>query len=324
MSIRHIAATITGIALGTWAAGAWAQDNRIWTIATNPPGSIAYSAGSALAKLLVEKYGLHFRILPGAGSSTFVPQIDRGEADFGISNPVEASDGFHGRGLFEGKASPNYRLAGGIQVFYFGMIVPADNPARTLGDLKGKTIPTEFKGQLAMVPVMAGVLANAGVSVADFKPFPVVNQVKGTEALGEGRVDTASHNPSAAAVRELQAKLAGRGGVKFLDLDDSPAAIARMKAVFPYGSIVTLEPSPAYVGIARPTKILAYPIMLTTGAHVPDKVVETVIKALHDDHAILATFYPGFKDFDPKKLLSVAADMPYHPAAERMFKALGL
>jgi len=320
---RHLIAALAAAGFVTSGTAAAQTNTQVYTIATNPPGSIAYSAGSALAKILVEKHGLQFRIQPGAGSSTFVPQINRGEADFGISNPVEASDGFHGKGVFEGKPNPNYRLVSGIHVFYFGMIVAADNPAKTLADLKGKTLPTGYSGQQGMLPVLGAVLANAGLGYADFKSFPVVNQVKGTEALADGRVDTASHNPTAGAVKELHAKLTSRGGARFIDLDESPAAVARMRAAFPYGKIVTLQPGPAYVGITKPTRIMAYPIMLNTGAHVPDGIVETIVRILHDDKETLVQNYAGFQDFT-RDMIRVDADMPYHPGAEKAFRALGL
>jgi hypothetical protein len=53
-------------------------------IMTTPPGSFTHSAGSAIAKVIVEKLGLNATVQPGATRP--FGAIDAGLADFSLAN----------------------------------------------------------------------------------------------------------------------------------------------------------------------------------------------------------------------------------------------
>ena len=47
------------------------SDAQVYSLATNPQGSVFYSTGATISKLMVEKTGLQFRVAPYAGSTTY-------------------------------------------------------------------------------------------------------------------------------------------------------------------------------------------------------------------------------------------------------------
>ena len=60
---------------------------------TMNPGTLSNNIGSAIAKLMVEKLKIEARIQPHRGTTDYVPLINSGELDFGISNSPELISG---------------------------------------------------------------------------------------------------------------------------------------------------------------------------------------------------------------------------------------
>jgi TRAP transporter TAXI family solute receptor len=310
---------IVGVVVAAFATVASAQ--QIYAIGTNQQGSIAYSAGAAVAKLMADKTGMQFRVQPGAGSSTFVPMMERGEIDFGFNNALEVSEAWNGKETFEGKPTKNMRLVVNVFPLQIGIAVVANGPIKTIKDGKGKTIPSDFTGQTTIRTVQEAILQTGGATQADFKGFPVPNYVKGMEALGEGKVDIALMGPGTGASREAHAKLSSQGGIRFIDLDT--AAQARMKKLFPAAFLMKLEADPAVPGFAAPANVMAYPYFITTGTHVSDDVIYQLVKTLHPAKETLAAAFSQFKGFDQKGM-NPANEVPYHPGALKAYRELGL
>jgi len=316
-----LVSVLAALAAASFAASAAAQ--QIYVMGTNPQGSLAYSSGAAIAKLMVDKSPLQFRVQPGAGSSTFVPMMDRGEIDFGFNNALEVSEGWNGKETFEGKPNKNMRLVANIYPLQIGLAVVANGPIKTIKDAKGKVLPSEFTAQTTIRAVQEAVLQNGGATQGDFKGFPVANYVKGMEALGDGKVDIALMGPGTGTSREAHAKLGSQGGIRFLDLDPAPAAMARMKKLFPAAFLMKVEPNPALPGFAQPTNVMAYPYFLTTGKHVPDDVIYQIVKTLAPNKDALAAAFASFRNFDAKGM-NPPNEVPYHPGALKAYRELGL
>ena len=74
------------------------------------------------------------------GSSTYIPLLDRGEVDFGLTNVDDALSSYKGAGNFK-RPSSELRLTAVAFPLTLGVIVPNDSPIRSIGDLKGKVLP---------------------------------------------------------------------------------------------------------------------------------------------------------------------------------------
>ncbi len=83
-----------------------AQAQQVRVIASNPQGSIFYAASVAIGKLIDEKLKMQVRVQPMAGSSTYIPLLNRGEVDFGLTNVDDALYGLQGRSATSGRPTP--------------------------------------------------------------------------------------------------------------------------------------------------------------------------------------------------------------------------
>lgn len=311
--LRTLAAlTLTG-ALG--AMPAFAQQLGIGTMGQ---GTAGYSMSAAIAKVLSDKAKLAVRVQPAGGTSQFVPLVDSGELDFGVVNIIEAKEALTGTGAFAGKKQANIRIAAVLYPFRTGMFVRKDSPLKTTADLKGARVTYGYTAQLTLKAVTDAYLANGGLAIADVRQVLVPNVLRGADEIVAGRAEAAMFALGAGKVAEVNATV----GIRFLQLDDSPAAVARMQKVLPEAYIITVKPAPALAGIEGDTKTMAYDYVLVVGKHVRNETVAQVVEVLAANKPALAENFAGFRGFDPAKM---AKKLPvdYHPGAVEAYAKRG-
>jgi TRAP-type uncharacterized transport system substrate-binding protein len=104
---------VIGAALAAATTVAPAQAQQVRVIASNPQGSVFYSASVAIGKLIDEKLKMQVRVQPMAGSSTYIPLLNRGEIDFGLTNVDDSMTAFKGTGSFR-QPNPDLRLIAAV------------------------------------------------------------------------------------------------------------------------------------------------------------------------------------------------------------------
>jgi TRAP transporter TAXI family solute receptor len=288
-------------------------------VATNPQGSLYYSVGTAVAEVMQVKAKLTARVQPMSGSAAYAPLINSGQVEFGLMNALDVAYAFSGVENFAGRKNPDLRLVGVMFSLPIDIAVPKDSPIKTIKDLKGVRMPSQFTAQSTIRAVQDAVLATGGLSTADMKPFPVANYVKGMRALGDGKVDAALFGLGTAASQEVNVALSSHGGLRYISLSNTPQSLAAMRKVFPNAYLTEVKPAPALVGILGPTTVMAYSAYLVTSSHVSDDVVYKATKALFENKPALAAASATMKRFDPA-VMAEANQVPYHPGAERFFK----
>ena len=299
---------------------ATAAHAQVRVIASNPQGSIFYSASVAIGKLLDEKLKMQVRVQPMGGSSTYIPLLNRGETDFGLTNVDDLLTAFKGTGNFR-QPNPDLRLIAAVFPLTLGVMVPNDSAIKTMADLKGKTMPWGYNAQTTGRALQQAVLANANMSMKDVKGVPTQSLFSGVDMLGEGKVDAATIAVGTAQGQRANVSLASHGGVRFLNVDSSPEALARQRKVLPSRTIV-IQPAPYAVGIIGPTTIIAYSIFFSTGAKMPDDVVYNIAKTIHGGKDEMLKGHPVFRGFDPARMTEEIG-VPYHPGAIKYYKEIG-
>ena len=73
-----------------------AASAQTYGFATLPPGTLNHTTASAISKVMKEKGGVNVLVQPTAGDNVIVPLVGRGEVEIGITNIMEAQDGFDG------------------------------------------------------------------------------------------------------------------------------------------------------------------------------------------------------------------------------------
>ncbi|MBM3488474.1 MAG: TAXI family TRAP transporter solute-binding subunit [Alphaproteobacteria bacterium] len=315
--IRHrVAALAAAYALA--AAPAAATDVFL---ATSPAGTLFNSIATATAKVVSDAGQVRVVVNPYGGGTQWLPLLDRGEVSMGLASAIDTDDAGRGIGSYEGKPHPNIRVGGALAPLLFAMFVRGDSPAKTVADLKGLRIPTEFPTALVVVRAMSAYLASSGLGFADFKPVPTSGLAQNVNDFKAGRVDIGTLPIGAGGLAEINTTV--RGGIRYVTMDDAPAAQARMRAVIPHVYTTVIRPGPAFVGIPEPITAMAYDTYMLFGKDVPETAVYAVVKAMHEGKDALAATFPWFRAFDPAAMAK-AFSIAYHPGAVKYYTEKGM
>lgn len=279
-------------------------------VGTMSQGTISYSTGSALAKVMNEEMGLQARVQPNSGETTLLPLINSGDFDFGIANVLEVYEAYHGEGTFAGREQPNLRVAASMYPLRTAMFVREDSDIYTLDDLKGKRVTFGFSAMGSISVVMESLLANAGLTPGDIQPVMVPNVVAGAEQLQNGRADAFFFAVGGAKTAEVNAVIP----LRVIPMNTDAASVARMQEVFPEGYIATAPPLPNFAGVSEPTPVLTYDNMLVTNASVSDERIRAVLDGMVNNIDALAAGMPLFRGLNPDQIYKESIQTPYHPA----------
>lgn len=289
-------------------------------IMTTPPGSFTHSAGSAIAKVIVEKLGLNATVQPGATRP--FGAIDAGLAVFSLANASDLSLAFLGVEEYQDQGPrKNLRMAATLMPMWVALHVRKDSNIKSIKDLKGKRVPSGFHAQKAIARAIQAQLANAGLTYDDVKQVPSPNVARSAEDFGNGKTDVLFFALGSAAVLEVSSKV---GGLRVLPIDDSPEAVARMKKIIPELYISEVTPAPNLEGITAPTKVATQDNVLFTHAKAPEEIVYKVVKAIYENKEDLIASFAAFKNFSPKRMATPIREVNYHPGAIKFYKEVGI
>jgi len=309
---------LQGLVLGFLAAGA--ASAQTIGIVTTPAGSFSNSAGQAIAKVLVDKAKI--RAVVQAQASTGFEEVDSGSADFNVSNSFDATFFATGTGEYEGQGKHAVmRYVGALIPYRVAMHVRADSAIRTIGDLKGKRVSSDFNAQKTIARIIAAHLANAGLSYNDVVKVPAPNVTRQAEDFMSGKVDVMFFALGSAAIKQANASV---GGLRVLEVDTSASAMQHTEALIPGAYVLQVAPGPAIDGVTRPTNLIAFDMVMITNAKVADDVVYKVAKALHDNKQDLVATFPPFGLFQPQNMAKPLQGVQLHPGATKYYKEAGL
>jgi len=292
-----------GLAGGTASA-------QTYGLATMQPGTLAHTVASSIAKVLKEKGGLNTLVQATAGESVLIPMVVKGEIDLGIANMIEVLD------AVEAGRQSDLRMIGSIYVLRIGFFVRKDSDMKAIADLKGKRFPTGYSAMRTLDRVTLAMLATSGLTLADLRPVPVPNVLRGGDDFLASANDGFMFSFGGPKVREADATV---GGVRALTIPDSPAAMEASRKVFPYGYLTDVKPGPVYVGVMEPMKVYSMDYMLFTNPKVKDEVVYKIIDTMASNKPDMVAIAPALNDFAADGLHR-QHNIPYHPGALKYFQ----
>ena len=300
-----------------FAAGAHAQ---ALGFGSAPQGSIGYNMSAAIAKTIAETEGIQSRVQPYSGSSAVLPLVNSGELDLAVCNVLEIQEAANGEGPYAGRKQSNLRVLAVIFPLYSSVFVRKDSPIRTLAELKGKRLPYGFSAQVTLERIVDAIIAAGGLSRNDVVPVMVPNVIRGADDFMEGKIDGGFFAIGAAKVAEVHKSV---GGIRYLPVPDDPAALAAMRKLMPYAYVTEVKPSPAFVGLDGPTKLMAYDYLVAVGAHVKEDTVYKIAKAMYENKPKLVESFRAFNGFNPD---GMHKSMPatFHPGSEKYYKEKGI
>jgi uncharacterized protein len=314
-------AICAGIAIA-FSAGAISQSTaQTVAISTLPPGAINHLQAAAIAKAVQENSDLQMRLLTFNSPAAIIAAADQKQAEFAYTSIEEASDAASGTNEYP-KAMENIRMAFTVFPFRVGIIVRNNSDIKTVADLKGKRVGSGWTGFRQGIALWDGLLANAGLSLADTTPVPTTDLLRAADDFKAGRSDAFMFAVGGPKVAEAHASI--EGGVRFVNMDDSPEAVAKMQKVRQEYSVAPQQPAPHLAGVIGPTNLMQYYIVVLTNKDTPEDLVYKVVKTAHANKAAMVAGHPSFNAFTQEGMAVQHKRLEYHPGAIKFYKEAGI
>ena len=306
-------------ALATAITAATPASAQIYSLGTGKQGFFTYSAGAAIAKVAADG-GLNLRVKPFGGTSAYVPGVNAGEQQFGLANELETHYAVTGEVIYKDKPQPDLRVVAVLTPLYSEFFVRKDSPIKTIADLKGKRVPSDYASQRVLDVLTKGSLANGGLSYDDVQKVPVPNVVGGADEFAKGNADVFMFALGSGKVSEVDAQV---GGVRVLPVDHSKEAMDRLRKFIPVAYATQVQAGKGNTGVDGSTWVYAYDYLVLANSKVDDEVVYKLTKLMHDHKAELAANFGALNGFNPKRMAKDMGPVQFHPGAIKFYKEIG-
>lgn len=286
----------------------------------NPPGSLFYVLGAGIAKVVAAHTPMKVEVFP-QGGTVWYPMLGTGEVHFGINVPGDILTAYKGEAIYKkptggkGFFLRTLMLGAPLQV---GLVVPGDSDIKSPQDIKGKRMPVDYGTFYSTTLTTRALLANYGLTTKDVKGFPVTSYPAAVRSVIENRADITVGSVGSGIIGELKVAR----GARFLNLDTSPEAIARMKKVHP--GYYPIPVKPGRPGVTKKITVMGKDINLVASGKLSDEVAYLITKALWENYKELAPIHPRLKLWTPDRFASTRSVIPYHPGAIKLYKEKGV
>jgi TRAP transporter TAXI family solute receptor len=286
----------------------------------NPPGSLFYVMAAGFKKVLDAHTSMKVEVFP-QGSTIWLPMLLSGEVSCGIQVPDDALVAYKGEAIYEkptgGKGFPLRTLMLGTPL-EVALVVPGDSDIKKPQDIKGKRMPVDYGAFYSSTLTVRALLANYGLTPNDVKGLNVTTYVSGVRALMEGRADLAFGSIGSGIIEELKASK----GARYLSIDTSPEAVARMQEVHPGYYPIPVKPGRA--GVEEGLIAMGKDINLITVEGMPEELAYLITKTIWDFNSELGAAHPRLKLWTTDRFASTRAVIPYHAGSIRLYKEKGV
>lgn len=311
-------ATAAAMAMGV-AGTANAKMKRI-NIGSNPAGSVYFLLAGGFAKLFQKELKIRSNAQPHAGSSVYLPLMDKGEIVLGLNSSLDSGMAVAGTAPFKGKMK-NVRMIARVWILPYAYVVKENSGIKTLADLRSKRVLVKVKTNVSLAQANRTLLSTAGLSTSTVDAMDSGGVVAGINSVVEGRAMAATAALTMPALRKAHATVPG--GLRVLGL--GPKANNDFMAKGMAGLYtMTIKPSKRLPFIKSDTLIAAFDSYLNAGPQVNDDDAYALAKTLHTNWKKLQKDYPPLRGTPQKALAPANNAMPYHPGAIRYWKEAGL
>lgn len=290
------------------------------TIGSNPSGSVYYLLASGFAKLLQEKLGIRSTAQPHAGSTVYVPLVDKGEITMGMNNSMDSGAAYSGKPPFN-KRLKNIKAIARVWIIPYGYLVKANSGITSIEQLRGKRVVVDTSTVVSLARLNRTMLGTAGLTVKDVKSLRSGSVVKNIEMVVQGRADAGAAAAGMPAVRKAHAAVPG--GIRILPLGPKATA-AFMAAGSPGSRPHSVRPSKRNPFIKKEITISAFDSYLNAGKQVSDEDAYTIAKTLHQNWKALQKAYGPLRGVKQSQIAPPSNAHPYHPGAVRYYKEAGI
>lgn len=321
MTFKSILAVAVATAVGAVAVSgpADAKLKRL-TIGSNPAGSTYFLLAGGFAKLFQTKMGVRSTGQPHAGSSVYLPLMDKGEITLGLNSSLDSGLAYNGKKPYKG-AMKNVRSIARIWILPYAYMVKENSGIKTVADLKGKRVVVKFKTNVSLAQLNKTILSTAGLSESDVTSVDSGGVVSGIKMVVEGRVDATTVALAMPHMRKAHASVPG--GLRIVSL--GPKATDEYMNAGMAGSYTKIaKPTKRWPFVRGTTKIAAFDTYLNSGTTVKNEDAYAMAKTIYENWAQMQKDYPPLRGTKLNALIPANNPIPYHPGAAKYYKEVGL
>ena len=282
-------------------------------------GSANYQTGLALSKTL-QKSDIKLYPRSYSGTAIYAAMVDKGQVHFGISNPTSLNWAYNGIRTSKNKHK-NLRFVANLHFFKTGLIVRNNSDIRSYDDLRGKKMPSGFRGAPGFHWNIIHKLLNANppLTFKDVRPVPVTSLPGNWKAFDNGYVDVAIVAIGSGSAKKLHASI--DGGIRMLSLNSGRAEV-RLLEGWPGFEVITVKPNPKTPSIRAETRILTFPYMLWAHKDVDPQTVKNVVLAIYKNAEVYRKSSKMVSGFDETKMNAFDGGVPLHQGSVLAYEEL--
>lgn len=315
---RYAAITASMLALGVTTA-AEAKVKRI-TIGSNRQGSVFFLLASGFAKTLQQELKIRATAQPHAGSTVYLPVVDKGEITMGLNNSMDSGAAVRGTAPFKSKLR-NIRAIAMVWTIPYGMMVKANSGIKSVADLKGKKVVTTTGPIVNLTNLNIAYLHSGGVSLKDITAVKSGGIVDNINKVVEGRADASAVALGMPAVRKAHAGVPG--GIRILPLG-AGGTDAFLGREVPGARGLMQKPGKRRPFLTEPTRVSAFDAYLNAGKQVTTDDAYRIIKTLHTQWKKMQKAYGPLRPLHMDKIVPASNPHPYHAGVVKYWKEKGL
>ncbi len=318
--VKLISGTALAVCVMAGSAAAQKLTLRSITIGSNPAGSTYYLLAGAFAKTLQQNLKVRATAQPHAGSSVYIPLLDRGEITLGLNSSLDSAMARAADAPYT-KKYEKVRAIARFWVLPYAYIVRASSPIKTMADLKGKRVFVKVKTNVSLRRANIALLATAGLTPEEVNALDSGGVVAGINAVVEDRADATT---VAIGMPQLtKAHASTPGGIRVLALGDKATDEfigSKMKGL----RTLTIKPAKRIPMVDKTKLIAAFDSYLNAGVTVSDDDAYLIAKTLHQNWKQLQKDYGPLRGVQANQLAPATNVMPYHPGAIKYYKEAGV
>jgi len=256
--------------------------------------------------------------IPHSGTTFYIPKVNDGRMDFGLSNPSQLYWAYNGMEMFD-KEHTNLRFVANLVEFRPVVMVRNNSDFKTINDLRGARIPSEFRGSPLFQKNFTDLLANGGLTWNDVKPVPVATFKDSVRAFENNRVDVFKGTLGGANNRRLNATL--RGGLRMLCLNKDDGEYSKE---WPGQYLRSYSPDPSNPTVRSKDCIgIAYRYTVWANKDVSNDVVRDLVLKLYNGHTVFKAASSLTNGFNRDNMAEYDR-IPTHAGAIDAYKSLKL
>ena len=288
-----------------------------------PTGTGGYSQAVAIGSIMRREYGVNLRVIPGRNDVSRLATLLAGRVHFsaGGSEAVYAQEGIlNFANKIWGPQPLRVLLSNFSDSCSFTLATAADAGINTIADIKGKRV-TWTQGAPSLNNATTALLAYGNLTWDDVEKVEVGGYNASIESVINNRADVAGGACNSPPFLRLEAS---PRGLKFLTFPPGDtAAVQRVRDILPWYVPHIATEGPTLPPEGSEVFTSAYPLLVGMDT-ADDTLVYNLVKVMHEQFDDYKNNAPGAGGWEISRQKFEVAFIPFHPAAIRYFKEIGV